>query len=254
MSRRDELLYGVHPALAMLDRDPAGVLEIWMLDSRTDAPSRRVAAAARSAGCALHRVPRRTLKRLVGEVSHQGVVLRYRAVEKASLDLDELLAGVGAGTLVLVLDGVQDPHNLGACLRSAGAAGADALLVARRRSAPLSAAARKAASGAGEAVPLVRVANIAGSIPRLQDRGVRVLGADPDAPASIFDCDLHGPLALVLGGEGRGLRRLVALRCDALVHIPMRGRVGSLNVSVAAGVCLFEALRQRRFAPPHAIP
>lgn len=253
MTRRGELLYGARPVLAVLERDPAGVLEIWMLDSRSDALGRCIAARANAVGCALARVPRRTLERLVGEVAHQGVVARYRAVEKRGLDLADLVGRVNERTLVLALDGVQDPHNLGACLRSADAAGAQALLVPRRRSAPLVAGARKAASGASETVPVVRVGNLANALAALARSGVRILGADAKAAVSLFDCDLHGALALVLGGEARGLRRLTAERCDVLVRIPMQGRVSSLNVSVAAGVCLFEILRQRRFATPRPI-
>ena len=224
-----------------------------MLDSRVDAFGRRIVARADAAGCALARVPRRTLARLVGEVAHQGVVARYRAVERRGLGLAELVDRVGERTLVLALDGVVDPHNLGACLRSADAAGAQALLVPRRRSAPLAAGARKAASGASETVPVVRTGNLANALDALGRAGVRILGADVNAPGSLFDCDLHGPLALVLGGEAHGLRRLTAERCDALVRIPMQGRVRSLNVSVAAGVCLFEILRQRCFATPRGV-
>lgn len=254
MSRRDELLYGVHPVLEVLDADPAGVLEIWLADSRAGGPGRRIESRAQSAGCTLHRVPRRTLERLVGHVSHQGVVCRYRPVEQLTLDFDGLLARVHENTLLLVLDEVQDPRNLGACLRSAAAAGADALLVPRRRSAPLGAVARKAASGASETTPVVRVGNLADALLRLGARGVRILGAVPHGPISVFEGDLEGPLAFVLGGEGGGLRRLTASRCDALVHIPMAGGVGSLNVSVAAGVCLFEAVRRRGFARPPPFP
>lgn len=254
MSRRDELLYGVHPVLEVLDADPAGVLEIWLADSRAGGPGRRIESRAQSAGCTLHRVPRRTLERLVGHVSHQGVVCRYRPVEQLTLDFDGLLARVHENTLLLVLDEVQDPRNLGACLRSAAAAGADALLVPRRRSAPLGAVARKAASGASETTPVVRVGNLADALLRLGARGVRILGAVPHGPTSVFEGDLEGPLAFVLGGEGGGLRRLTASRCDALVHIPMAGGVGSLNVSVAAGVCLFEAVRRRGFARPPPFP
>ena len=254
MSRRDELLYGVRPVLEVLDADPAGVLEIWLAELRSGGPGRQIEDRARSVGCALHRVPRRTLERLVGPVSHQGVVCRYRAVERRILDFDGLLAGVCENTLLLVLDEVQDPRNLGACVRSAAAAGADALLVPRRRSAPMGAVARKTASGASETTPVVRVGNLAHALLCLGARGVQILGAAPDGPASLFDCDLKGPLAFVLGGEEGGLRRLTASRCDTRVHIPMPGGVGSLNVSVAAGVCLFEALRQRRFASPRSFP
>ena len=254
MSRREELLYGMHSVLAVLDGDPAGVLEIWLADSRGTEQGRRVVTRAQSVGCALHRVPRRTLERMVGRVTHQGVVARYRAVERTPLDFDGLLARIHEHSLVLVLDEVQDPRNLGACLRSAAAAGADALLVPRRRTAPLGASARKAASGASESTPVVRVGNLADALLRLRGQGVRVLGTAPEAPVSLFECDLRGPLAFVLGGEKGGIRRLVALRCDAVVRIPMPGRVGSLNMSVTAGVCLFEALRRRHFATPEIIP
>ena len=255
MSRRAELIYGVHPVLAVLDQDPAGVLEIWLADSRTDETGRRLAARAQAVGCALHRVPRRTLERLAGGASHQGVAARYRALERAAPGLDDLVAAVHDSTLLLLLDEVQDPRNLGACLRSAGAAGADALLIPHRRSAPLGAVARKAACGASETTPVVRVDSLAGAIARLRARGVRVLGADPKAPSTLFECDLKGPLAFVLGGEGSGMRRLSAARCDALVRVPMPGRgAGSLNVAVAAGICLFEALRRRHFASRDAIP
>ena len=254
MSRRDELLYGVRPVLEVLDADPAGVLEIWLADSRGGEAGRRIESRVRSMGCALHRVPRRTLERLVGRVAHQGVVCRYRMVERLPFDFDGLLAGVHENTLLLALDGVQDPRNLGACLRSAAGAGADGLLLPRRRSAPLGAAARKAASGASETTPVVRVGNLADALLRLAARGVRIVGAVPDGATSLFECDLEGPLAFVLGGEGGGLRRLTASRCDALVQIPMPGRVDSLNVSVAAGVCLFEVLRRRAFASPGPFP
>ena len=179
MSRRDELLYGVHPVLEVLDADPAGVLEVWLAESRTGGPGRRIESRVQSTGCALHRVPRRTLERLVGKVSHQGVVCRYRVVERLTLDFDALLAGVHENTLLLVLDGVQDPRNLGACLRSAAGAGADALIVPRRRSAPLGAAARKAASGASKTTPVVRVGNLADALLKLGAGGVADPGRRP---------------------------------------------------------------------------
>ncbi|HHO68213.1 MAG TPA: 23S rRNA (guanosine(2251)-2'-O)-methyltransferase RlmB, partial [Gammaproteobacteria bacterium] len=146
---------------------------------------------------------------------------------------------------LLVLDGVQDPHNLGACLRSADAAGVHAVIVPRDRAAPLNGAARKVACGAADAVPLVRVTNLARTLRGLRDAGIWIYGAAGDAPQTLYEADLSGPLALVLGGEGKGLRRLTREHCDGLIAIPMAGSVSSLNVSVAAGICLFEARRQR---------
>jgi 23S rRNA (guanosine2251-2'-O)-methyltransferase len=184
------------------------------------------------------------LRALAGEAPHQGVVAIATALEQA-LTLDDVLAEVNQDTLLLALDGVTDPRNLGACLRVADAAGVAAVIVPRDRSAGLTAVASKAASGAAESVALIAVTNLARAIDEMQDAGVRVIGAAAEAEQSLFDLDLTGPLAWVLGAEGAGLRRLTRERCDALARIPIRGHVESLNVSVATGVCLFEAMRQR---------
>jgi 23S rRNA (guanosine2251-2'-O)-methyltransferase len=246
---RTEIVYGQHAVSSVLERDPAGVLELWIAEARRDARAERLAAHAAQAGIAVHRAPRRTLDRLADGARHQGVVARYRATHVVpETDIGVLLAGVGPDTLLLVLDEVHDPHNLGACLRSAAAAGVDAVIVPRARAAALTGAARKVASGGAEAVPLVRVANIARALSALTEAGVRVVGADASASTSLYDEPLTGPLALVLGGEAKGLRRLTRERCDAMVHIPTSGAVASLNVSVAAGVILFETRRQRRAA------
>jgi 23S rRNA (guanosine2251-2'-O)-methyltransferase len=161
-------------------------------------------------------------------------------------ELADFLKSLPANPLLLVLDGVQDPHNLGACLRVADATGVNAVIIPRDRSAPLSAVARRAASGAAETVPIFQVTNLARSLDAIKQAGVWLYGTAEDAPQELYAEDLSGPMALVLGGEGEGLRRLTREGCDRLVRIPMAGKIESLNVSVAAGVVLYEALRQRR--------
>jgi 23S rRNA (guanosine2251-2'-O)-methyltransferase len=242
-----ELVYGWHAVEALCERDPAGVTEIWVQQDRRDPRIERVVERAVHQGIALHRASRKALDRMTAHAPHQGVVVAYREVSSrgGAEDLERLVAQAPAPVLLLVLDGVQDPHNLGACLRTADAAGARAVVIPRHRAAGLTAAARKAASGAAEAISLVRVTNLARSLSELRGAGVRVVGAAGEAAGSLYDADLTGPLAIVIGGEGRGLRRLTREHCDALVRIPTAGHTGTLNVSVAAGVCLFEALRQR---------
>lgn len=242
----DEWVYGLRSVGALLERDALGVRELWVQSTRLDEPIQRIASAADLNGIKLHRVQRKTLDRLAKAVSHQGVVARYRSRHSApATDLKALLAGLSQMPLMLVLDGVQDPHNLGAVLRSADAAGAHAVIVPRSRSVHLTPAVRKVACGAAETVPLVVVANLARSLESLQDLGVHVVGAASGAPCPLYQADLAQPVALVLGGEQGGLRRLTREKCDLLVNIPMTGTVQSLNVSVAAGVLLFEANRQR---------
>jgi 23S rRNA (guanosine2251-2'-O)-methyltransferase len=184
---------------------------------------------------------------MVPQVPHQGVVAQIDAAvaSAGARTLDEVLDAVGPRTLLLLLDGVTDPRNLGACMRTAAGAGADAVIVPRDRSASLTAAGAKAAAGAGEILPLIAVTNLARAMKELQDAGVWIVGADGEAPHSLYEIDLTGPRAWALGAEGTGLRRLTRERCDALARIPMAEGVESLNVSVAAGVCLFETVRQR---------
>jgi 23S rRNA (guanosine2251-2'-O)-methyltransferase len=203
--------------------------------------------AARAAGVPVEETTGDSLDRAAGHDHHQGVVARCRAApERTEAELPAFLKDLPATAFLLVLDGVQDPHNLGACLRSADAAGVQAVIVPRDNSAPLTPAVRKVASGAAETVPLFRVANLARVLETLKSAGVWLVGAAGEAERDLYDIDLRGPLALVLGAEGTGLRRLTRDLCDHLARIPMTGSVGSLNVSVAAGVCLFEAVRQRR--------
>lgn len=241
-----KLVYGKHAVAALLEQDPAGIQELWVQEKRTDAVSGRARALADRHGLSLHEVPRATLDRMLEGVRHQGIAARYRASGASPApDLDALLAGLGESTLLLVLDGVQDPHNLGACLRSADAAGADAVLVPRRRAVGMTPAVRKAACGASERLPLVTVGNLGQALTRMSEAGVRLFGAVAHTGIPYTQADFRGPAAIVMGGEGAGLRRLSAERCDQLLHVPMRAGAESLNVSVAAALCLYEARRQR---------
>lgn len=242
----ERLAVGVHAVLAVLRRNPAHIDGVWLKSGRDDARLAEIEREARAAMVPVYRVEREVLEQMAGDARHQGVVARLKAQPpRPERDFDDFIEALSPKPLLLVLDGVQDPHNLGACLRSAEAAGVDAVLVPRDNTAPLSAVARKTASGAAESVPLLRVPNLARALRSLQARNVWIVGATHDAEQSLYAADLSGPMAIVLGGEGKGLRRLTREHCDLLVHIPMAGSVASLNVSVAAGICLFEAVRQR---------
>ena len=241
-------VFGLHAVAALLEHEPGRVTRLWVLASRKDARLNRLVELARKRGVPINESTRVELDGLAEGARHQGVVAAY-AGESAPLgeaDLERLLDAVQEGpALVLVLDGVQDPHNLGACLRTADAAGAHAVVAPRDRAVGLTPAVLKVASGAAESVPFVQVTNLARTLRALKDRGLKVVGAAGEAEQSVFAADLSGPLALVMGGEGGGLRRLTREQCDALVRIPMAGAVESLNVSVAAAVCLYEVVRQR---------
>ena len=245
----DDFVCGLHAVAAALEKNPDRVEEVWVSLDRADARLRTVIDAVEAARIKIHKSPRAALDRLSDGVRHQGVVARLRATPVLKDHaLEEFLAHLPAQPLLLILDGVQDPHNLGAGLRSAAAAGAHALIVPRDNSAPLSAIARRAASGAAESLPLFQVVNLARALRQLKQAGIWLVGASHSAEEDIFHTDLQRPLALVLGGEGKGLRRLTLEECDMTMRIPMVGTVSSLNVSVAAGICLFEAVRQRRGA------
>ena len=243
---KSSLVFGTHAVRALIEGDPAGVLEVWIQERREPPALRRALSLPGASGIAVHRVSRRTIDRMTGEGAHQGVAARYRPSPAAPVvTLGHLLDRDPRPNLLVVLDEVQDPRNLGACMRSAAGAGADAVIVTKHRRAPLTAAARKAASGAAERLPLVVVTNLARALERIDEAGLAVIGADAGAGGTLYETDLRVPLALVLGGERRGLRRLTRERCRQLVSIPLSGAVESLNVSVAAGICLFEAMRQR---------
>jgi 23S rRNA (guanosine2251-2'-O)-methyltransferase len=243
----DDLVCGLHAVLTALKQDPKRVAAVWISAERVDKRLGEVLEAVRAAGIKFHRVPRAKLDELAGGERHQGAVARLHTTEIGrEAELTEFLKNLPANSLLLVLDGVQDPHNLGACLRVADATGVHAVILPRDRAAPLSAVARRAASGAAETVRLFQVTNLVRALDAVKEAGVWLYGTSEDATDEIYDEKLTGPMALVLGGEGEGLRRLTRERCDRLVRIPMAGKVESLNVSVAAGVVLYEAMRQRR--------
>lgn len=247
MSKQD-WLYGIHSVAAMLERHPERVLEIFVMDSREDERVNTLLKLAGKIGVRPQFVPKKTLDHLVEEGAvHQGIAIRYRpAAALNDGDLKQIIEQAKSSVFLLFLDSVTDPHNLGACLRCADAAGVHAVVTTRDKSAGLSPAVRKVAVGAAETVPFVQVTNLARTLEQVREMGVWVYGAALAPTAkSLYDTDLRGNLGLVMGAEGTGLRRLTQECCDGLVYIPMAGSVQSLNVSVATGVCLFEALRQR---------
>jgi 23S rRNA (guanosine2251-2'-O)-methyltransferase len=240
-------VYGLHAINAVLERAPERVLELWMAQPRDDARSRTLRERAVQAGVHVQTVDGAALGKLVGgEAVHQGAVAAVRPLKPwDEHGLLEALSELRGAPLLLVLDGVTDAHNLGACLRTADGAGAHAVIIPRDRAAAVDAVVRKVAAGAAEFIPVATVTNLARTMDLLKQRGIWVVGTDGEAPQSLYAADLNRPLALVLGAEGSGMRRLTRERCDFLVRIPMAGRMESLNVSVAAGVVLFEAARQR---------
>ncbi len=241
------IVAGLHSVRSALRHTPEGMLELWVDAARHDQRLQEILRLARAAGVSVQPVAKKTLDKLAGDSRHQGVVARLRGGgAHDERFLDELLANLDAAPFLLILDGVQDPHNLGACLRSADAAGVHAVIAPKDRSAGLTHTASKVASGAAEHVPFVQVTNLARTLRRLRDgHGIWLVGASGDAEKSLYELDLKGPLGIVMGAEGEGMRRLTAEACDFLASLPMRGSVESLNVSVAAGVCLYEAARQR---------
>ncbi|OGT19609.1 MAG: 23S rRNA (guanosine(2251)-2'-O)-methyltransferase RlmB, partial [Gammaproteobacteria bacterium RBG_16_57_12] len=236
---KGELIYGLHAVQAALERHPELVLEVWLDTRRDDERLERLRQDIRALGIAQHPSTRRELDDLAGGATHQGVIARCRSLPVYDeQDLTQLLAALDEPAFLLVLDGVQDPHNLGACLRSADAAGVHAVIVPRDRAVSLTATVRKVACGAAETVPFIQVTNLGRTLKLLQQQGIWLTGAAGEAENSLYDADLTGPLGIVMGGEGKGLRRLTREHCDSLVRIPMAGTVESLNVSVATGICL----------------
>src|SRR5947207_2360867 len=237
-------IFGFHAVLARLRADPASVTEIYLDEKRKDARAKDLVLAAEKSGVSLIRVPTKRLDGFYGGGRHQGVVAM--AFEKPAREsLEDLLDSVTEAPLLLVLDGVTDPHNLGACLRVADAAGAHAVLAPKDRAAGISASVSRVASGAAESMPYYMVTNLARTLDELKERNIWIVGADERAEATLYGADLPEAVAWVLGAEGEGMRRLTRERCDLLVRIPMRGRVESLNVSVVSGVCQLESARRR---------
>ncbi|HET7670130.1 MAG TPA: 23S rRNA (guanosine(2251)-2'-O)-methyltransferase RlmB [Burkholderiales bacterium] len=241
--REPRVVFGFHAVLARLRADPASVIEIFLDETRNDARARDLAALAERSGVRLMRVPTKRLDGFYGGGRHQGVVARV-TVKSLGQDLDDVLEGVEK-PLLLVLDGVTDPHNLGACLRVANAAGAHAVIAPKDRSAGITPAVSKVASGAAEATPYLMVTNLARTLAELKERNIWIVGADERAADTLYEADLPDGIAWVLGAEGEGMRRLTRESCDLLVRIPMGGEVESLNVSVSAGICLFDSVRRR---------
>ena len=243
----ESLIFGLHAVEAALKREADKIDQLLCDSQRKDKRLRELVALAEKQGIGAQWVTREELDRLVPGGRHQGVVARVSAaMARNETYLEELLTALEGPAFLLVLDGVTDPHNLGACLRSADAAGVHAVIAPKDRACGLTPVVRKVASGAAESVPFIQVTNLARTLRTLRDAGVWVIGtALEEASKPLYSIRLDGPLALVLGAEGKGMRRLTRENCDELVFIPMAGTVQSLNVSVATGICLFEALRQR---------
>jgi 23S rRNA (guanosine2251-2'-O)-methyltransferase len=239
-----KVLFGFHAVGVRLRTAPKTIVEIYVDATRRDARMRQFMQKAQEAGVRTVEADGLRLARLAGSVGHQGVVARVEPLP-VSHSLDDLLDGLQVPPLLLVLDGVTDPHNLGACLRVADGAGAHAVIAPKDHAVGINATVAKVASGAAETVPYFMVTNLARTLGELKERSIWCLGLSDEATQTLYQADLKGPTALVLGAEGTGLRQLTRKTCDALVSIPMLGAVESLNVSVASGICLYEAVRQR---------
>ena len=245
-----EKVYGLHAVRALLTRHAERVGTVTISEGRSEPRTAEIESLAKKSGKPVKRAPPATFKQLFGDAVHQGVYAEVQPLEP--WHEEELVAGItraleagGQKPFMLVLDGVQDPHNLGACLRTADATGALAVVIPKDRAVQLNATVRKVAAGAAETTPLAVVTNLARTLRLLKDAGLWIVGADAEAPKLAHEIDLAGPIALVMGAEGAGLRQLTRETCDFLVRLPQQGSVESLNVSVATGMLLYEALRQR---------
>jgi len=241
----NEFIYGIHAVKAVLAREPERFIEAFVLKGRQDDRLMPILNELQMVGVSIQQMGRKALDDKARGANHQGIIARVKPAKQLNEnDLDDIIAK-HESPLLLVLDGVTDPHNLGACLRNADAAGVAAVIVPKDKSAPMTATVSKVACGAAETVPLVRVTNLARTMRALQEQGIWFVGTAGEATHDIYQAKLTGPLAIVMGAEGDGMRRLTRETCDDLIKIPMAGSVSSLNVSVASGVCLFEAVRQR---------
>lgn len=240
-----EQIYGIHAVKSFLDNAPERLIEVFVLKGREDKRLSPLLNELQRLGISVQQLNRQSLdNKAQGEV-HQGIIARIvPAKELNEQDLDQIIANK-PHPFLLILDGVTDPHNLGACLRTADAAGVDAVIVPKDKSAQLTSTARKVACGAAETVPLIRVTNLARTLRELQQKNIWIIGTAGEAQSNLYQAKLTGAIALVMGAEGEGMRRLTREHCDQLVSIPMAGSVSSLNVSVATGVCLFEIVRQK---------
>jgi len=249
MAKNDEFVFGIHAINALIKRSPERFIELWLLKGRDDERLQPIINLARKYGITTQLANRKVLDDKSQGEQHQGVVARVKAGKTyTESDLDDILQRTeqqGKSPFFLILDGVTDPHNLGACLRNADAAGVQAVIVPKDNAARLTPTVRKVAVGAAETVPLVQVTNLARTMKQLQQQGVWIIGTAGETDTCLYDVKLQGAMALVMGAEGKGMRRLTKETCDELVKLPMAGSVSSLNVSVATGICLFEIVRQR---------
>ena len=239
---KTETIFGIHAVESVLRRNPELVLQLWVQAGRHDKRIQSILGLAGTHGVSVETCSRDVLQKKSSGQKHQGVVAKIRADKKSQPELKDILAR--HDLLLLVLDGVQDPHNLGACLRSADACGVDAVIVSRNRSPGLTPVVRNVASGAAETTPFIQVSNLARALQQLKDNDVWVVGTAGEATTSLYDSTTSNRLAVVMGSEGEGMRRLTRESCDELIYIPMQGHVESLNVSVASGICLFEYRRK----------
>jgi 23S rRNA (guanosine2251-2'-O)-methyltransferase len=246
MSKKDNWIAGINAVASALEHDLEHVREVLMEAGAKNPRLTEIEETARRRDVSVRRIPLQSLEGIAGGLRHQGVIARYEAAKPTDeKELPGLVEAAGGKALVLVLDGVQDPHNLGACLRSAAAAGVTAVVIPKDKAAPINATVRKTSAGAADRIPVVSVTNLARTLRALQEMGVWIYGLDGSATQAIHGIDFTGNVALVMGGEGEGMRRLTREHCDGLVKIPMPGEMESLNVSVATGVALFEVVRQR---------
>lgn len=246
MSKQGQWIAGINAVASALEHDVEHVREVLIEAGGKNARLTEIEETARRRDVSVRRVNTQALEGIAGGLRHQGVIARYEAAKQvAESELPALIEAAEGKALLLVLDGVQDPHNLGACLRSAAAAAVTAVIIPKDKAAPINATVRKTSAGAADRIPVISVTNLARTLRAIKEAGVWVYGLDGEATTGIHGIDLKGNVALVLGGEGEGMRRLTREHCDGLVRIPMPGEMESLNVSVATGVALFEAVRQR---------
>ena len=242
---KHEYIFGVHTVTSIIKNKPTSVRKLFFAEGIQVNRLKEITDLATRYGISIETVQRKTLDKLTQSDMHQGVVAECATLSE-SMTVEDFIDTLQKPAFLLVLDEVQDPHNLGACLRTAEAAGVDAVIVPDKNSAHLTPVARKVASGAAEVLPVFRVSNLARTLDHIKAKGIWLIGAAMEGKQKVFEADLRGPLAIVMGAEGSGLRRLTSEACDTLAHIPMKGTVESLNVSVATGIFLFEAVRQRR--------
>lgn len=248
MARRTEQIFGLHAVNQMLETSPDRILNIWIQQAINSESVRSLHEVINNLGLSVQIVPRATLSRMTKNQNHQGVIIEIKpAKKKTDNDLDDVLElNKDNNPLYLILDSVQDPHNLGACIRTADAAGVTAIILPKDRAASINETVRKVASGAVENVTVISVVNLVRAIKKIKESGVWVVGADGEAEKSIYDMNLKVPTAIIMGGEGKGMRESIQKECDYVASLPILGQIESLNVSVATGVILYEVIRQRR--------